>query len=349
VFEREVEEEYLWPEGFLNLLKKASTLVPLPETKFEPPKLEEVGAKNLEGKKICGVDGSHAGKELSGFYFGIVAAMAYTSDWRVIKDEHPIFEGKVCRYSSVMGSTWLSLDETILVFKAARRAVEERKPDWILIDGPLLIYPGLVYAEDKDGMDITEPSLFGRDYKRALAECVLEVLRFLFTCRERNIPVVGVIKRVRSSLFDKERRRRDAALLNRYMRYAQMTEPRGPGRHPSLEEYGKVATEEGLKPEVEWKDFFRVVYLKSSKVKPPFRLEVPFWVDPKEAASVVLAVSDPITGVPVHIQKVEGLIKMGQETLKSIYLRMLSQHPESTDDLIPLHGEEFLGQRWESA
>jgi len=349
VFEREVEEEYLWPEGLLNLIQKASSLIPLTESKGKPPVLQEVKPVDLEGKTICGVDGSHIGKELSGFYFGVAVAMAYTAGWRVIKDDHPIFEGKVCRYSSVMGSAWLSLEETILVFRAARKAAEERKPDWILVDGPLLIYPALVYSEDKDGMDITEPAVFGRTYRVALAECVQEILNFLLLCKERKIPVVGVVKRVRSSLFDPERRRRDAAFLNRFMKIGQMTEPRDPGRHPSLEEYQKVAKELNLEFGVGWRDFFRLVYVKTSRVKPPFRLEVPFWVDPKEAASVVLSVSDPITGVPVHIQKVEGLIKMGQETLRSIYLRMLSQHPESVDDLIPLHGEEFVGQRWESA
>ncbi len=344
VFEREREEEYLWPEALLRLLEKASSLVPVPEIEGKKPEVRDVPPARLEGQLICGVDGSHAGKELSGHYFGIAVAMAYTSDWRVIRDERPIFDGDIYRLTSVAGQTWLSLEETGYIFTVAKKAVEQRRPNWIIIDGPLLMYPGLIYHDDPDGVDLDRL----RGYRLALHDCAGKILNFLQACKERGVGTLGLVKRVRSSLFDPTKRRRDASFLQKHMRYGQMTKPVQPGKHPSLNLYEKVSQELGFKPEVPWKDYFTVVYLKSSRVKPPFRLELPHWVHPEEAASMVLAVSDPITGVPVHIQRVEGLIRIGQETLRSVYARLLTKM-RGSPDLIPLHGEEFVGQRWERA
>jgi hypothetical protein len=349
--EEEVEKEYLWPEGFLQLLEKVSQRLPLPPPEqAQIPPIETLQPADLEGKKITGVDGSHNGKELAGFYFGVAVAMAYTSDWRVISDPSPIFEGDIFRLNSVFGDLWLSLQDVHLVFTVAKRAVEERRPDWLIVDGPLLLYPSLIpryifFSEEEEEireMDLDRWS----SYKTDLYRCADTVLEFFRTCRERRVNVLGLVKRVRSSLFDTSGRRRDASILQKHLGYGQVTQAVAPGKHPSLRLYAKRAKEAGFQAEVGWEDFFKVVYLRSSRVKPPVRLEVPYWVNPRQAAEAVLALSDPISGVPVHILRVEGLIRMGDEILKSIYLRMLGKSA-TLEDLMPLHGEEFLAARWE--
>lgn len=341
------QEEFLWPGAFLKLIEEASSLPLLSPEKMEFPEKFKVQPSNLEGRLICGVDGSHVGKELSGHYLGVVVAMAYTSGPKEIHDEEPLFDGRVCRFTSVSGDLWLSLLDARYVFRVARLAVERRRPDWILIDGPLLLYPALRYHHD-EGLDLG--TLEG--YSDALRNCVAEILDFLERCRER-VPVLGLVKRVRSSLYDPTRTRRDSALLQRYLAYGEATEPRKPfregGSHPSLELYQKYAKERGM--EADWDEFFKVMYVRTSKVKPPVRLEIPYWVDPREAAGLVLSISDPISGIPAHILRVEGLIRMGEGILKSVYMRLFTRAarecPEYIQDLVPFHGEEFLEERWE--
>lgn len=348
--EEKIEGEYLWPEAFLQLLQKVSQRLPIPPAEqAQIPPIETLQPADLEGKRITGVDGSHNGKELAGFYFGVAVAMAYTSDWRVISDPSPIFEGDLFRLNSIFGDLWLSLQDVHFVFTVAKRAVEERRPDWLIVDGPLLLYPSLIprsifFSEEEEisGMDLDRLE----SYRTALYRCTDAVLEFFRACRERRVNVMGLVKRVRSSLFDRSGRRRDASILQKHLGYGQMTQAVAPGKHPSLRLYAKRAKEGGFEAEVGWEDFFKVVYLRSSRVKPPVRLEVPYWVDPRQAAEAVLALSDPISGVPVHILRVEGLIRMGDEILKSIYLRMLGKSA-TLEDLMPLHGEEFLAARWE--
>lgn len=342
----EAEREYLWPEALIYFFKRVSELTILPSEKKLEVEVEKVEPRDLNGKLICGVDGSHAGVELSGFYFGAAVAMAYSSDWKVIRDEDPIFIGDIHRFTSIDGNLWLSLEEVRYVFHAARLAVERKNVHWCIIDGPLLLYPPLIdHARSEDGWDLDK----FRGYKDALYATASEILRFFKTCRESGTKIFGLVKRVRSSLFDPEKRHRDSAILQKFLRErGNVTKPVCPGRHPSLNLYESQAEKENIKFEKNWQEFFQVIYLRSSRVKPPVRLEVPYWVDPREAAEVVLSLSDPITGIPVHIHRVEGLIRMGNEILKSIYMRLLAR-AKSTDDLIPLHGEEFLGVRWEGA
>jgi hypothetical protein len=241
-----------------------------------------------------------------------------------------------------MGGTWLSLMDAHFVFDTALMTTRLRSPDYILIDGPLLLHPTYLkpLARRASGRDVDRDVT----YDDCLKSCIKSVLTLMQHCLTHDIKLIGVVKRPRSMLISEWRR--DSAILDRLMEYGQMTESLSPGDHPALDAYsGEMNADLTIKDPSE-PGFMRVVYLKSSKVKAPIRVEIPYWVkDESEVANLILQISDPISGVPAHILRAESLIRMGEKTLRSIYLRVLSRElvrdKKADAELKPMYGEEF--------
>jgi len=344
MYEKEKEEEFLYPHALATLFEKAIKIKPLSSELPPLPKIKKVERDEIgKDTSISGVDGSHKGKELTGHYFGIVTAISYTGYPRRIVDPKPICKCDIFRFASVRGSTWLSLMDTKFIFDVALMTAKEKSPDYILIDGPLLMHP--VYFSTlklrEKGIDID------RDigYESDLSDCIKSIVSCLEHCFLRNMRIIGVVKRSRSTLLDPDKRKRDSAILDRVMEYGEMTESLSPGKHQALDHYASMESKHLRDPRSP--GFIRVVYLKSSKIKAPIRLEIPYWVeDDDEIANLILAISDPVTGIPAHIIKSENLIRVGEMTLRSVYLRILSRELShnrlAESDLKPIYGEEFI-------
>jgi len=343
MYERPREEsEYVYPNALAKLLAKAESLEPLPlpppdRVPMPPVKLV---SQRLDGDElISGVDAGHRGKELTGYFLGAVTSLAYTSKPRILQDRDPICRADIFRFQSVKGRAWLSLMDALFTFSIAKKVAEDRDPDFLLIDGPLLLHPDVLFhPKDVRGeIDVDRRCCYSDDL-RACIETLFELMR---ACKDRDIKLAAFVKRPRGTLIDPVKRRRDAVLLARSMKlYGSRTSCLSPGDHPAWKFYVGMGFEEAREPY-----FIKVVYIKSSKVKPPFRLEIPRWVDDEAVCSAVLSTSDPISGVPAHILRAESLIRMGEGTLKSVFLRILSRSlvkdRDAEWDLVPVHGEEF--------
>ncbi len=361
VFEREKISSQPFPMLFEKLLKQLSSLPPAQMREDTTPclALEHLSFKRIEKKPdpelvVSAVDGGHNGKELEGFYFGIATAVAYTGRIYNVVDPSPLSDGHVFRLLSFRGPTWLSLLEQRLVYQIAISVVEKRNPDVLLLDGNLLLRPPYLSEGREEGeVDLDR----GTNYINDRDACIDALLYLLDECYKREIAVAGVVKRPAAQLISPSKR--DAAILDHLMNVGDMIGPMLPKRlwgapkagvgHPALLYYASRYRELGNfsieGPTTE--GFIRVAYLKTTAARGPLRLEIPYWVDPIEIASVVLETSkaNPVDGVPVHIFKADELAGVGSDLLKIIYgemlARLIKENPRLVGAMRPMRGEEF--------
>ncbi|RLG42192.1 MAG: hypothetical protein DRO05_01930 [Thermoproteota archaeon] len=360
VFERRKVSSQPFPKLFEKLLKQLSSIPLLEVDDAESvSKLEQLSFTRVMGEvdpdlTISAVDGGHNGKELEGFYFGVATAVAYTGKVYRVVDPSPLCDGHVFRLLSFRGPTWISLIEQRLVYQVALSVVEKREPDVLLLDGNLLIRPPYLSEGKEEGeIDLDR----GTNYVEDRNACIDALLYLLDECYKRGIALVGVVKRPAAQLIMPSKR--DAAILDRLMKTGDMVGPIPPKRlwgapkagvgHPALLHYASRYRElSDLSIEDPTTEgFIRVAYLKTTAARGPIRLEIPYWVDPLEIASIVLETSkaDPVDGIPVHIIKADELAGVGSDLLKIIYgemlARLIKENPELVGAMRPVRGEEF--------
>ncbi|MFQ5710591.1 MAG: DNA double-strand break repair nuclease NurA [Candidatus Geothermarchaeales archaeon] len=346
-YEKRVEETKTYPAILARIMDQASRLKVIRVPR--PPKelLKNISKVDIEenfrwDSLVSGVDGGSSGKNLEGFYFGVVSALSYTSSPYEVVDTNPVCDGSVYRILSSQGSLWLSLLEHKLVFGIALKTAMERHPDFLFIDGSLLLLPAY-FLTKVDGVEIDSKTT----YPQHQAECTSTILRLLEYCYNNDINVVGVVKRPTSQLFNESIR--DAALLDRFLKVGEMTRPLSPGKHPAISFYmGRLRRDGSLAPSLKTsiKNLFQVVYVKTTEMKGPLRLEAPSWVSIEDVVKIIMSTTDPLTGVPVHILKADSLVGISSDIYRACYVRMmltsLQDDPSSESMMRPIRGEEFL-------
>ncbi|HIE23268.1 MAG TPA: DNA double-strand break repair nuclease NurA [Candidatus Korarchaeota archaeon] len=361
IFEREKISSQPFPRLFEKLLRQLSSLpVTLEEREESTISLfKNISFKRVEKEVdpdliISAVDGGHNGKELEGFYFGIATAVAYTSKVYNIVDPSPLCDGHVFRLLSYRGPTWISLIEQRLIYQIALSVVDEKEPDFLLLDGNLLIRPPYLSEGSQEGeIDLDRRTNYIDDRNA----CIDALLYLLDECYKRGIALAGVVKRPAAQLLMPSKR--DAAVLDKLMKVGEMVGPLLPKRlwgapregvgHPALLHYAsRFRKLKGFSIEDPTTEgFIKVVYLKTTPARGPIRLEIPYWVDPLEVAGVVLEASkaNPVDGIPVHILKADELAGVGSDLLRIVYGEMLAklikENPELVGAVRPVRGEEF--------
>lgn len=314
-------------------------------------KISEVGAAEVEALRgrvkkgkvdfqenedviISGVDGGSNGKSCEGIYVGVASALAYTSPLKVLKDESPTSDGSVVLIDAEDGEQqWLSLFERYLTVRVAANVAINRRPDWLLLDGGLILRPH--YLRAIEGVEEVYDEGFPNytSYEERLNSCLTEMVRLLELCRKLRIKILGVVKRPTSRLLAAKinSKHRDSVLLDRFLDVGEYV-LLDAGENPVLRRYEEIA-----KKSVE----IHVSYIKTSKSKGPIRVEFPAWVDPEEAMSLILADSDAITGVPIHIIRADSLVKIPKDTFKAVFSRLVWNNLHALEMLRPQRGEEF--------
>ncbi len=361
IFEREKISSQPFPRLFEKLLKQLSSLPFTLEEKGEDviSVFKKISLKKVEKEAdpnlvISAVDGGHNGKELEGFYFGIATAVAYTGSVYNIVDPSPLCDGHVFRLLSYRGPTWISLIEQRLVYQVALSVVDKKEPDFLLLDGNLLIRPPYLSEGSEEGETDLDR---GTNYIDDRNACIDALLYLLDECYRRGIAVAGVVKRPAAQLLSPSKR--DAAILDKFMKVGEMVGPMLPKRlwgaprkgvgHPALLHYAsRFRKLQGLSIEDPTTEgFIKVAYLKTTSARGPIRLEIPYWVDPLEVASVILETSkaNPVDGIPLHILKADELAGVGSDLLRIVYGEMLAklikENPELVGAVRPVRGEEF--------
>ncbi len=230
----------------------------------------------------------------------------------------------------------------LLQFKLARKFLSS--VDAVLIDGPLNMSSTHFSPNSRR---------YGELYLKTLSDAGRELVLLLDEAREQDIPVVGIVKRVRSSLISRAsgmpdgRHVPDAALMSRVLSRGEYTSPvpadwmwdqlvlwcRESGINPS-----------GLKIHSSFAKF---------GVRSPVRLDLPEYAIPRldEVVSHLNNLSTPDVGIPLPVMAVDRLSKMKDEFVKMIYRKILSEVVREVGDplllnaLGPQYGEDLICYR----
>lgn len=251
-------------------------------------------------KFIVGVDAGHNGVHFRFAYVPIYNAVAILFEGSNIKGE-PFC---VCGPPDI----WAVDDEPerrenllhmALEYYVARRAVELWNPDYMLIDGGIVLNPRLY------------PSLSdGKEYRSDFIYTVMQALELLRVCRDKNVLLVGFVKRSCMNYYGKLlgfRRFRDTVFLSYVMGKGSYTEP-FPVANKVSSSYVKVAEELGLN-----RDLPKVY---SSYVKTwvlPYRIEIPrFNLDRLEEAASLVYASANVMGIPYPIHEADRYTRISK-------------------------------------
>ena len=274
--------------------------------------VEKLGFKELSGFRVTGADGGANGKELEGFYFGIAGAIAYTSSGLEQEDRTPISFGTALLWDDEYDpGRRVAVIRDRFMYEVCVKAINERKPDLLLIDGPLI--PNFAYIPQSD-----DSEAYRNDYERMMdALCrLLDLAKREFD--ERGMLFACVVKRVRSTRYSQilnlPKPVRDSCLLNPILKVGQRT--------PLIDAAeGRMLKEEFPPEHRKVKQFF----IKTSRMS-PIRVEIPGWLAGQvdRIASLIYSTADPLTGIPFHILRADALTRVNIPTTDLTYTRFVS-------------------------
>jgi len=274
--------------------------------------VRKLKAEEISGCRITGADGGANGKELEGFYFGIAGAIAYTSIGLEEEDTMPISRGFPLLWDDEFdpGRRIAAIRDRIM-YEVARDAVEKKKPNVLLLDGPLT--PNMHYIPSRDDSEAYE-----EDYRRMM-DALLSLLNLVKEeHEERQMLFACVVKRVRSTCYSQTlslpKPLRDSVILNPLMKIGQRTD--------LIDVSGRrIVREEFPAEQGQVKQFF----MKTSRLS-PVRVEVPGWLSEEvdEIASLIYSTADPLSGVPFHILRADALTRVNIPTTDLAYTRFIS-------------------------
>lgn len=298
---------------YADMVKERRALLKQVSGHIEIHDVKKLTFEEAGKRAITGADGGANGKELEGFYFGIAGAIACTSCGLVREDELPISLGMPLLWDDEFdpGRRAATIRDRFM-YEVAERAVVEKKPDLLLVDGPLVPNAGYIPISD-------DSSAYKKDY-----EAMIKALFSLLNSAkkefdERGMLFACVVKRVRStrysSLLNLAKPIRDSCLLNPLMKKGQRT-----GLINPVE--GKMLRDEFPEEHRRVKQFF----VKGSSLS-PVRVEVPDWLSDRvdELASLVYSTCDPFTGVPFQILRADALTRVSIPTTDLTYTRFISR------------------------
>ncbi|MCS4541025.1 MAG: DNA double-strand break repair nuclease NurA [Euryarchaeota archaeon] len=281
--------------------------------KVKPIDVVRYDMKKIAKYKITGADGGDNGKELEGFYFGIVGAIAYTSQGLEEEDKTPISFGKSLIWDDEVdpGRRAAAIRDRFM-YDVATKAIEKRKPDFLLIDGPLI--PNSRYIPSRE-----DSKEYNKDYNE-MKTALFSLLNLAQKeYKRRGMLFACVVKRVRSTYYSDilglSKSIRDSVLLNPVLKKGQRTDLIDPAE-------GRMLKDEFPKEHKEIKLFF----IKSTEGMSPIRVEIPGWLSKEvdEISSLIHSTADPLTGIPFHILRADILTKVNIPTTDLTYTRFIS-------------------------
>ena len=296
----------------------------------------------LYGATVGSADGSHISREMGLACLGVHCSVGlfFNEPFKLSVDRSRMFQKEgIHLLAADSGRAWVSVREATDTYEVARVIVETFEPDIIMVDGPLLIRPGLITISE-GGVDL----LSNRRYVEDLGRCAMAVLSLLEICREKGTSVVGFVKRPRSRLLARRMglRVRDIAILGPKTRIGDVVCIGGAGKHPALALYSRLGERAGL-PFVREGDWIQVAYIRTTRRR-IFRLEYPKWDDVRRIAGFIMAYAPRgREGVPAPIVLADNMCKTGGDALKSARRRLMRRWLEEGREVAfqPMIGHEL--------
>ncbi len=252
--------------------------------------------------RVVGVDAGRNGTEYKFAYIPLYGAIAVlVENWEIV-DEPLCVTGPPDIWTSELDPDRReSLLHMALEYHVATRAVEKWKPDYLLLDGGIVLNPKLYPSFQ------TSPQYEGDFYFT-----VITVLELLNTCRMLQVPVLGFVKRTHMNFYSASMRNsqiRDSTLMNFILKDGEYSEPFRV-ENVVTESYRTVA--ENLR----YGGDLPVIY--SSYIKTgstPFRVEVPMFCLNKleELMSIVYTMAS-FDGIPYPIHEADRLSRITRPT-----------------------------------
>jgi len=255
--------------------------------------------------KVVASDAGNNGVDLRSAFIPLYASTALlAAGWSII--DEPIFKaGKPDVWADEFRT---EQRESLLAFKiqcdVTEEAVEKWEPDFVLVDGSLLLNFWLSPSPDST-KDYIE------DFKRTL----LSSIGLLHYCYERDIPIVGFVKRTRINHLCKKfkvPKLRDTALMDLILGLGEYTVPEEAMKGRIVSEYRKKAEELGI-PSREILEFTSIYssYIRTG-LTTPFRLELPGYCLNRldEICKLVFTTSEEGSGIPFSISEADRLTKV---------------------------------------
>ena len=256
--------------------------------------------------QVVASDAGNNGVDLRSAFIPLYASTALIAEgWSII--EEPIFKaGKPDVWADEFRT---QQRESLLAFKiqceVTEEAVERWEPKIVLLDGSLLLNFWLLPPPDST-----------REYVNDFQEALLSSVGLLHYCYERDIPIVGFVKRTRINHVCKKfkvPKLRDTALMDLILRLGEYTLPEDePMKGRIVNSYKRKAEELGI-PSREIAKFTNIYssYIRTG-LTTPFRLEIPeYCLDRLEEICILLfTTSEEERGIPFSIGEADRLTKV---------------------------------------
>jgi len=256
--------------------------------------------------QVVASDAGNNGVDLRSAFIPLYASTALTAEgWSIT--EEPIFKaGKPDVWANEFRT---QQRESLLAFKiqceVTEEAVEKWEPKLVLLDGSLLLNFWLL-----------PPPESTEDYINDFQEALLSSVGLLHYCYERDIPIIGFVKRTRINHLCKKfnvQKMRDTALMDLILRLGEYTLPEDePMKGRIVNSYRRKAEELGI-PSHEIAEFTNLYssYIRTG-LTTPFRLEIPkYCLDRlEEICTLLFTTSEEENGIPFSINEADRLTKV---------------------------------------
>jgi len=256
--------------------------------------------------QVVASDAGNNGVDLRSAFIPLYASTALTAEgWSIT--EEPIF--KVGKPDVWANEFRTQQRESLLAFKiqceVTEEAVEKWEPKLVLLDGSLLLNFWLL-----------PPPESTEDYINDFQEALLSSVGLLHYCYERDIPIIGFVKRTRINHLCKKfnvQKMRDTALMDLILRLGEYTLPEDePMKGRIVNSYRRKAEELGI-PSHEIAEFTNLYssYIRTG-LTTPFRLEIPkYCLDRlEEICTLLFTTSEEENGIPFSINEADRLTKV---------------------------------------
>jgi len=259
---------------------------------------------------IIASDAGNNGVDLRSAFAPLYVSVAVATRARSIVDEPIVKSGKPeiwgDEYKPEERESMLAMK---LQFDVTLEAIDKWEPQYVLLDGPILLHWGLM-----PGIDATEE--YWQDFK----DTASSAMKLLHECYKRKIPVVGFVKRTRMAALGgkfkdempKAKSIRDTALLDLVLRLGQYAlleeiQPKG----GIVNQYRLAGEDSGLSNnEIEDLTNFHSAYIRTA-LTTPFRLELPqYCLKNLDEIACLLYTTSEENGIPFAIHEADRLTKV---------------------------------------
>lgn len=297
--------------------------------------------------KVVASDAGNNGVDLRSAFAPLYASTALVAEgWNIV--DEPIFEAGD---PEIWSDEFKAQDREALLasnmqLEITEKAVERWDPKMVIYDGTLLIHFWLL------------PTDSSPEYREDFHETLVKAIGLLHTCYERDVPIVGFVKRTRINHVCQKHgmpKLRDTALFDLILRLGEYTVPEhDPMSGSVVKKYKQKARELGIPDtKVEKITNFYSSYIRTG-LTTPFRLEIPdYCVDRlKEIGTVVFTTSEEESGIPFSINEADRLTRVTTSTSNIRTLMLYSKaldlvkrgemEPEDLNLLALQHGEHWV-------